>query len=284
MNYCIIRFEKIKSSSELTQFTNHNFRFHIDKDSKERIDKARSPNNRVLLDKLNIKKGPDLNKNLLDFYAKKDIKPRKDSVLAIDVLATTSPEYWGDWKTHPEPDFNNKLDVWCEIQLKAVQDRFGVENVQLAVLHLDEETPHIHFLISTQDQALVTFKNRHGTTTKQKNILNAKRWDPDFYLSLVDSFAEANAVLGLERGKRGSEAHHSPLKDYKTELAKELKQTKLIRKTYINAIEQDTVKTRLITELNKENQALKRELSLLKTAKNIASHEITPTDLDNLGL
>jgi Plasmid recombination enzyme len=284
MSYCIIRFEKIKTTKHLSDFAAHNFRFHLTKGSKERIDIKRSLSNRVLLNKLEVKKTTDLSKNLTQFYKDLDIKPRADSVLGIDLLTTTSPEFWGDWKDNPTPEFNAKLDAWVKTQMDFIIERFGVDNVQAAILHLDEQTPHIHFLITPQESKVVTFKNRHGSVNKEKNILNAKKWDPEFYLDLVDRFAVANVGYGLIRGERGSEAQHKPLNEYKTELIKETTLQKQMQKTYITAIEADKVHKKIIIELSKENNSLQRKLALLEAQKHLKENYVTPEDLDSLGL
>ena len=33
----------------------------------------------------------------MSYYEQKEISVRKDSVLAIDLMLTTSPEYFGEW-------------------------------------------------------------------------------------------------------------------------------------------------------------------------------------------
>ena len=37
-----------------------------------------------------------------------------------------------------------RLDEWCSDNLKYLADTFGRENIVSAVLHMDEQTPHIH--------------------------------------------------------------------------------------------------------------------------------------------
>ena len=37
-----------------------------------------------------------------------------------------------------------RLDKWCEDNLRYLSDTFGRENIVSAVLHMDEQTPHIH--------------------------------------------------------------------------------------------------------------------------------------------
>ena len=39
---------------------------------------------------------------------------------------------------------DGRLDEWCSDNLKYLADTFGKENIVSAVLHMDEQTPHIH--------------------------------------------------------------------------------------------------------------------------------------------
>ena len=90
--------------------------------------------------------------------------------------------------------------------------------MKVAVLHLDEKTPHLHFLLSTEKKTLKAYKNQHGSFSRETVSLNANRWNPDFLKGLHDRHAEHNAHYGLKRGKVGSEAVHKPVKDYYREL------------------------------------------------------------------
>lgn len=64
-------------------------------------------------------------------------------------------------------------NAWVAVQLKQAEKDYGAENVVFADLHLDESTPHLHILILPIETKEVTYKNRHGSTTKTKSILNA---------------------------------------------------------------------------------------------------------------
>ncbi len=39
---------------------------------------------------------------------------------------------------------DGRLDEWCSDNLRYLADTFGKENIVSAVLHMDEQTPHIH--------------------------------------------------------------------------------------------------------------------------------------------
>ena len=61
---------------------------------------------------------------------------------------------------------DEKVAIWAEHQLKFMKNEFG-DNLQVAVLHLDEKTPHLHFLLSCEEKSLKVYKNRHGTSEKK---------------------------------------------------------------------------------------------------------------------
>ena len=42
---------------------------------------------------------------------------------------------------------NGRLDEWCQDNLDWLRKTYGTGNVVSAVLHMDEETPHIHATI-----------------------------------------------------------------------------------------------------------------------------------------
>ena len=52
---------------------------------------------------------------------------------------------YGNARGHMEYIANeDRLDEWCSDNLKYLADTFGRENIVSAVLHMDEQTPHIH--------------------------------------------------------------------------------------------------------------------------------------------
>ena len=65
-------------------------------------------------------------------------KVGKNQVHAIRVMLSASPE------AMERIQHEGRLDDWCEQSVKWMQDTFGIENLVSAVLHMDEQTPHIH--------------------------------------------------------------------------------------------------------------------------------------------
>ena len=63
--------------------------------------------------------------------------PRKNAVLAFDILLTASPEFFAG---KSEADIRE----WAETSLQWAKQKFGENNnIQGAILHLDESCPHL---------------------------------------------------------------------------------------------------------------------------------------------
>lgn len=289
MTYCITKFKKIKSNSEITEYAGHNMRTKISVSRNENIDIDLIKNNRRIVNKFNVSKAPDLQKKINEYYDSLGIKVKKDNVLGIDFICTTSPEYWGDWKSQiGTPAFELKLKEWQTIQMTQIGKEFGKDSIAYAELHLDETTPHIHIYIMPIDQKEVTFKNRHGTSVKTKNILNANKYDPAFFKGLVTRFGKANEPLGLQRGRIDADVDPKPLKEFRQELKKQEAELKKLRPAYIQAINGAAAQAKVIKELSRENEQLTRQNNMLKAKiEQIDAHKtgiISDNTLESLGL
>lgn len=219
MNYCIAGFQKVKSASELTQMQNHNLRIHLTQAEQKRIDGNRSRLNKVLTNTLGSdeKNASSFGKKLQEFYKSQNIDVRADNVLAVDLVLTTSPEYFGNWHQNGAitKEGQKKIDDWVKTQMEFLEKQFGKEAVKLAVLHLDETTPHLHAVVTPEEKKTRTYKNRHGSFQKEQVILNANRWSPSFWKNnFLKNYAKANAKFGLKRGVEGSTKKNVPLKEF----------------------------------------------------------------------
>lgn len=65
----------------------------------------------------------------------------KNQVQAIRVVLT------GTHADMEQIEQTGRLDEWCKDNIDWLRKTYGVENVVSAVLHMDEETPHIHATI-----------------------------------------------------------------------------------------------------------------------------------------
>ena len=120
-------------------------------------------------------------------------KRRKNAVLCIEHLITTSPD-WNGWGTEKEKEFFDQ-------SLEFVKQKYGSENVIAHSIHRDETTPHLIVYVTPIDE---------------KGGLNAKKWlGGRAKLSQTQTdFANEVKSLGLERGLENSKARHKTLKKY----------------------------------------------------------------------
>lgn len=152
----------------------------------------------------------------------------KRKILAVEVLVTTSPEWWKN--ASPEQKAG-----WAKANFEFAQDQFGPGLISY-VPHLDESTPHVQFV------GLPLYNAKKGTPgptpSKPESIARRakeeaqaqKIWrlsyhekfggDPERLADLQTRYHSYVAHLGLERGKdtRGLNIKHQTLKEYKLKL------------------------------------------------------------------
>jgi hypothetical protein len=86
-------------------------------------------------------------------------KINEKQIRALRFMLTGSPE---DMK---RIEVSGKLDEWCRDSLDWVKETFGKDNLVLAVLHLDEKTPHIHATVVP----IVSGERRKAKATKPED-------------------------------------------------------------------------------------------------------------------
>ena len=129
------------------------------------------------------------------------LRRRANSVLAVEVLITTSPEWWRDASQEDQDAWVAKSSAWLAAE-------WGEENIAHLELHTDETTPHLTGFLVPLDEG----------------CLNARRWiggksskmDPGTSLLSGHQTRYAAAVedLGLRRGRIGSTAKHESVASY----------------------------------------------------------------------
>lgn len=265
MNNNILRTEKVKSRGQITQSAEHNLRLR----SQTNIDATRSHLNQILVNSLNVDttKASDLQEKLSSYYQSLDIKEKKDNVLMMEFMISASPE----WFVGKSPA---AVEKWANTQVEFMKKEFG-EQVKLAVLHLDEKTPHLHFMVGTEVKSVKRYKNQKGEFFKESWSLNAKRYDPEFLSGLHTRHAEHNKNYGLRRGVKGSMREHKTLKEFYSLVDKALTTNydKTIEKT-IESLERgfltkqvtiDEIREKFKPMLNtvlKQNKALKAKFAI----------------------
>ena len=114
-----------------------------------------------------------------------------------------------------------RLDEWCQDNIDWLRKTYGADNVVSAVLHMDEETPHIHAtivpIVQTERKKQ---KKEQAVKKKYRTKAPAPRLCADEVMSRAnliryqDTYAEQMATYGLQRGIKGSEAQHISTHEY----------------------------------------------------------------------
>lgn len=152
-------------------------------------------------------------------------KPRRDAVLAIEMVMSASPSWFAEATS-------DEHDAWTARSLDYARQVFGPDNLLQATLHRDEQTPHLHVIAIPLEQ-----KARAKRGRARKGRENAKRptvlsWglnadgiigSPDQLRDHQTAYAACVADLGIRRGrpKRTTSARHQSAAQYRDEAAED---------------------------------------------------------------
>lgn len=128
------------------------------------------------------------------FAVTSPLAKRKDAVHCIEVMLTTSPEWFED---DPKNIKASRLTFEAKNWL---QETFGASNVFAMGLHRDEKTPHLWAFVTPIHEGRLVAKHFLGTPQKMR--------------SFHDSWALKMAPFGLSRGAVKSGARHIDVKTY----------------------------------------------------------------------
>lgn len=125
-----------------------------------------------------------------------------------------------------------RLDEWCSDNLKYLADTFGRENIVSAVLHMDEQTPHIHATLVPIVKGERKRKKKEEQVKKRyrKKPTDIPRLCADEIMtraklkSYQDTYAQAMSGYGLQRGINSSEAKHITTRQYYRDLMQQTEQ------------------------------------------------------------
>ena len=139
----------------------------------------------------------------------------KNQVQAIRIVLT------GTHADMEQIEQTGRLDEWCQDNLEWLRKTYGADNVVSAVLHMDEETLHIHATIVPIVQTERKKQKKEQTVKKKyRTKAPAPRLCADEVMSRAnliryqDTYAEQMAAYGLQRGIKGSEAQHISTHEY----------------------------------------------------------------------
>lgn len=169
MSYAIMRIQKIKTKQALAEREKHNTR-------RKTVLSADGSNN------ISIEGHKGLTRRLEALEKQVDKnnarKTRKDAIKAIEVLFTSDKAFFN--RVNHEQYF-----LECK---KWLEETFETEELYQYSIHLDEETPHMHAIISTLHEG----KFNYAYYADNREKLRA----------LQDSFFAKVEHLGLERGQK----------------------------------------------------------------------------------
>ncbi len=189
-----------------------------------------------------------------------------------------------------------RLMEWCRESIKWAQKEHGKENIVSAVLHMDEETPHLHIslvpVVSGESKKQRTTKKRAAKDKekaekngeeapkkkrryKKKATVETLRLCADDVMTQWDlkrrqtEYAVAMAPFGLERGEEGSPAKHKDLAQYYKEQY-ELQRGRLDELLKELAGQEALVKEKNMEILKKDSQIREQEKELTETRGELA--------------
>lgn len=267
-----MRIAKIKDAKQMADTAGHNFRLR----SQPNIDPSKSEQNRILWNNLNMNttKRSGFSEAFQKLYTDLGVAPRKNSVLACEVVISASPEFFST-------KLDEDIDIWAQNQVDFMKKQFG-DNCRVAILHKDEKTPHLHFILSTEEKVSKNFKNRHGASVKEVWQLNAKRWNPDFLKDLHTAHAAHNQHHGLIRGQSKAGTKHKPLKEYYRELNEK---ERALNAELANRKEKDDLLNRARDYIKKAKSVMDEQFENITTLLDVAlSKDLTPAEFEKVNL
>lgn len=161
-----------------------------------------------------------------------------------------------------------RLKAWCADNLEWLRRTFGTENVVSAVLHMDEATPHIHAAvipIVTGERRKIREKKTDEPNKRKYRTKSAARprLCADDVMSRVklkeyqDTYAQAMAKYGLQRGIDGSKARHITTQEfYRNAIA----QQQNLQDNIGELLRIEEEKRKAVAHATKQEQAARTEL------------------------
>lgn len=175
----------------------------------------------------------------------KDIKLRKDGVVAKELLMTASPDFFRGMMP-------GELQKWKDDNVKFLKDNFG-DNCVYATCHNDEKTVHIHALIVSkfynEKRKIYTLANKRYFGGREK----LREWQDNYSNAMQEHFKI------LHRGVKYSKAKHMQIKQFYSLLKQNVDE---------KSIEQLTAKVKNSQLLEIKMKAIQKTLETYKKYSN----------------
>jgi len=214
MSYGIIRVRNL-SAGDIGNTEIHNARMYQEKNMK--IPDNINPDKQELGINIyqNFENGEETDKPLQklieDKFKNLGIKPRKNSVYAIEYVLALSPDCIDVYKEkYSATGMLNNLS-------KFIQSKHGSNNIVSTAYHFDESNPHAHIIVTPIIEKTKKWKNRHGSGEKKVYALSARDFTggKQKLRQLQQDFFEFVKGFGNRIGKvfyRGTLAEHQKYK------------------------------------------------------------------------
>ena len=208
--FAICRTEKLKSWSSLTKSVGHNLRTSADE--RAHLNASAPEPLRVLCGSVDWLTAWKAQVNGMHL---RQLAQGQNHTLAREFFLGMSPE-WAEGKSQAD------IDAWAEANVEWLRARFGAERVRLAVLHLDEQVPHLAAYVLP----LAADTNRAGERrtdqgngwTHSDRVLGLGGGE-DALVKLQDDYAAAMERFALERARRNSKAKHQKVAEWRRLMA-----------------------------------------------------------------
>ena len=198
MAYAIIRIEKRQIGS-CAAIEKHHERKKEQYKGNPDIDSALTPLNYHL-----VSPAKSYRMTALERIEEVGAKRRKDSVILQDGLLTASPEWIRDKSPQEQAEYFNYA-------FEFLKERYREENFVSAVVHLDEATPHMHFVFVP-----ITEDGRLSSKDVMGGPKGMAKLQDDFYEFMARKYPE------LSRGIPARVSHRTHLPSYLYKNAAEL--------------------------------------------------------------
>ena len=247
VGYAVVHMMKIKSGA-VGGIQSHNNREHEPKTNPD-VDMSRSEDNYDLIPCDNYKRSI---KEKLSNLVESSRAVRKDAVVVCNFIVTSDNETMDALGTDRQREFFQDSVKWFS-------DRYGVDRVLNATVHMDETTPHLHIGVMpiTQDGRLSA--KAIFTKTEMKAI------QTEFARDVGEKY-------GLERGVEGSERTHLSEARFKEQKALEMANEHGAIAQELQIIAEDCKQE--LSEATRSLETVKQELSAMQDRKDTLQGEI----------
>jgi len=207
--YAILRTEKIKSWASLGKSVGHNMRTS----GEARAHLAKNFEGPILVLAGDPAWEKPWRKEVKAMWLP-GLKQGDRHTLAREFFLGASPEFFAGKDAAA-------ISHWATENVAWLIDRFGADRVKLAVLHLDEQSPHIAAYVvplkaDTNRAGVLNIGRGNGWTLSDVALgLGGSKAD---FVKLQDDYADRMKRFGLERGERGSKAEHQTIRQWLTQM------------------------------------------------------------------